>query len=50
MRINRRRFVGFGAAAVAAGFSTRYRALAADPPGAPRFELVQPDLFAATGG
>ena len=33
--------------------SARHRLLAwgaADPPGAPRFELVQPDLFAVTGG
>ena len=49
MRIDRRRFVAFGATALAGGLWPR-RARAADPPGAPRFELVQPDLFAATGG
>jgi len=47
MRMNRRRFVRLGAAAMAGGFGAR---TPAPPPSAPRFELVQPDLFAATGG
>jgi hypothetical protein len=45
--------VRLGAAGVMAGMSARHTALAwaaADPPAAPRFELVQPDLFAVTGG
>jgi len=53
MRIDRRRFVRLGAAGVMAGMSARHRLLAwgaADPPGAPRFELVQPGVFAVTGG
>ena len=53
MRVNRRRFVRLGAAGVMAGMAARHRLLAwgaADPPAAPRFELVQPDLFAVTGG
>ena len=51
MRIDRRRFVRL-AAGVMAGMSARHRLLAwvVDPPAAPRFELVQPELFAVTGG
>src|SRR6185295_9849055 len=51
--MNRRRFVRLGAAGIAAGMAARHRLLAsgaADPTAAPRFELVQPDLFAVTGG
>ena len=51
--MNRRRFVRLGAAGVMAGVTARHGLLAwgaADPPAAPRFELVQPDLFAVTGG
>ena len=60
MRMNRRRFVRLGAAAMAGGLGVRDPRLRgrtwssgptpAPPPSAPRFELVQPDLFAATGG
>src|SRR5687767_9691592 len=53
MRVNRRRFVRLGAAAIAGGIGARHQMLAwgaADPAAAPRFELVQPDLFAVTGG
>jgi penicillin G amidase len=51
--MNRRRFVHLGAAGLMAGVTARHGLLAwdaADPPAAPRFELVQPDLFAVTGG
>ena len=53
MRVNRRRFVRFGGAGVVGAMAARHRLLAwsaADPAAAPRFELVQPDLFAVTGG
>src|SRR4030095_9758556 len=53
LRMNLRGFVRLGAAAMAGGVGGRYQPLvfdASDPPAAPRFELVQPDLFAATGG
>src|SRR6185436_4635546 len=45
MRMTRRGFVRLGAAAMAGGFGAP-----APPPPAPRFALVQPELFAATGG
>src|SRR5205807_7932327 len=50
MRINRRGFVKLGAAGLASGLMGR-RALQAVAPAdvAPRFELVQPDLFAVAG-
>ncbi|HEY2905336.1 MAG TPA: CRTAC1 family protein [Vicinamibacterales bacterium] len=50
MRMNRRRFVTLGTAGVAAGFASRnLRAFGALDTG-PQFELVQPELFAASGG
>ena len=53
MRVNRRRFVRLGAAGMVGGIGARQGLLAwgaADPAAAPRFELVQPELFAVTGG
>jgi hypothetical protein len=53
MRVNRRRFVRLGAAGMVGGIGARHGLLAwgtVDPAAAPRFELVQPDLFAVTGG
>jgi penicillin G amidase len=50
MRMNRRGFVRLGAAGLAAGFaSRRLDAFGAADIG-PQFELVQPELFAASGG
>src|SRR5436309_15538991 len=51
MRMNRRGFVKLGAAGLAGGLMGR-RALHALAPAdaAPRFELVQPELFAVAGG
>src|SRR3954469_5952834 len=54
MRMNRRRFVGLGAAGIVGGLGAGERLMAWSPQTAratpPRFELVQPDLFAVTGG
>ena len=49
--MNRRGFVGLGAAGVAGAFAASRRLFAAAPEAvAPQFELVQPDLFAVAGG
>jgi len=49
MRLDRRAFIQFGAAGIAAGVTGT--PLRAQPAGAaPAFELVQPDLFAVSGG
>src|SRR6476659_3411380 len=52
MRVNRRGFVRLGAAGIVGfGASRQSIAWAQIPPvAAPRFELVQPELFAVTGG
>jgi hypothetical protein len=53
MRLNRRRFVRLGGVGIVGAMASRHRLLAwggVDPAAAPRFELVQPDLFAVTGG
>ena len=51
MRIDRRGFVRIGAAGVMGGLATRRRlAWAQSPAAAPSFELVQPELFAVSGG
>jgi hypothetical protein len=53
MRVGRRRFVTLSGASVVAAIAGRERLrawAAADPSNAPRFELVQPELFAVTGG
>src|SRR4051812_21098776 len=53
MRVGRRRFVTLSGSSVIAAFAARDRLqawAAADAANAPRFELVQPELFAVTGG
>src|SRR6476646_9992862 len=52
MRVDRRGFVRIGAASLVGGFAARPRLAWAQsaPAAAPRFELVQPDLFGVTGG
>src|SRR2546428_1893565 len=52
MRVNRRGFVRLGAAGVVGGVASGRRlvALAQGPAGGPSFEVVQPELFAISGG
>src|SRR5262245_61981378 len=49
MRINRRGFVRLGMCGFVAAVAGR-RLVAQAPPNAPSFELIQPELFAVTGG
>src|SRR5216117_3401280 len=48
--MNRRGFVALAAAGVLGGWAARRRLLALAPDISPRFELVQPELFAVSGG
>jgi hypothetical protein len=53
MALTRRGFITLSAATMAGGIGARFNPLvfdASDPPAAPRLDLVQPELFAATGG
>src|SRR6266850_5609451 len=52
MRVDRRGFVRLGAAGLAGAVALRRRllAFAQAPSAGPSFELVQPELFAVTGG
>jgi hypothetical protein len=50
MRMNRRGFVRLGTAGIAAGLASRRLAAFGAMDAAPQFELVQPQLFAASGG